>query len=81
MSDSKNKAKAVGKVMVNTLGFLSLLVGSTIILGVTLKILGGIFVFSTKALSGAKRSEGDTNNGPSEKRSREPDGEAIGPPT
>ena len=68
MTDNINKTKAVGKAMVNTLGFLSLLVGSTIVLGITLKILGGIFVFSTKPLSHARSGEDDTNESLKERR-------------
>ena len=50
--------------MVNTLGFLSLLFGSVIVLGVVLKILGSIFIFSTKPLLQPRLGEDDTKNEP-----------------
>ena len=61
MSDNTSKIKVVGKATLNTLGFLSLMFGSIIVLGIALRLLSGIFVFSTKPLFYPKRGEDDTN--------------------
>ena len=71
MPTNAKETKGVGKALINALGFLSLLFGLLILLGIVFATIGGIFIFITKSkLFQFKREKMDGDNSGSEPEGR-----------
>ena len=63
MRTNAKETKGVGKALINVLGFLSLLFGLLILLGIVFQTIGSIFTFiSTNKLFQFKRVKRDEDN-------------------